>query len=235
MFLDKLLKVKKLLYPTGRAWRLFENNTLGEIHKAIAKTENKFWKDALSIKDSLLADNFNFTAEDAERWERRLGLPTNTNLSLQQRKLFIRRKFNHPGDIPGRQHPLYIQQQIQDAGFTNLYVHKNKFNGVAKSPQKVVGTVHGSSVHGGSVHGAGFGEVVIDYLDPVIDENRYFDYIYSKPSGFNFEPFYRKTFFIADQNLNYATIDSAKRRELRALILKLMPANMICFLITKYQ
>lgn len=235
MYKRLLLQATKLLYPTGKAFKLFDNNNIGKLHKALAESENRVLNDIFSTYDEVLPDNFNFTSEVASQWERRLGLTVNPNITLQQRKLAIKRKMNHPGDIPGRQNIRYIEQQIQDAGFTNLYVHKNKFNGVARSPREILGSRHGNSVHGGTSHGGYFGEVVIDYLEPKIDEQRYFDYIWSKPSGFDLEPFYRMTFFIADSNLDFATVDANRRRELRALILKLMPANMICFLITKYS
>jgi uncharacterized protein YmfQ (DUF2313 family) len=235
MFLQKLLKLAKLLLPTGRAWRLFENNVHGSIQKGLALSNNRFIEDAMGLLDGILPDNFNFTTNDAEKWEARLGLPINPNVTLQDRKLAIQRKLNHPGDTPGRHSRLFFQQQLQDAGFTNLVVTQNKFNGVAKAPEEMIGTKHGDAVHGDAVHGGYLGGVVIDYLEPSIDEQRYLDYIYAQPSNKDLEPFYRKTFFISAENLEYATVDANRRRELRGLILRLMPASMICFLIVKYQ
>lgn len=234
MFKEQLLKLTKHLYPDGRAFRLYDNNVIGQLHKALMQSENRFLNDLKGIYDSILPDNFNFTTEDAEDWERRLGLPTNPNLTLQQRKLAIKRKLNHPGDILGRQSIEFIQYSIQQV-FPSLYVHQNNFSGVAKAPYEVAGTMHSTSTEHGSVtHGNAIGDVIIDYLEPNIDEDRYFDYVYSTGSTVNLENFYRFTFFVADKNLEFVDIPANQQRQLRQIILNVIPANMICFAFVNY-
>jgi hypothetical protein len=124
MFESRFLLLTKQLYPRGRAWKLFNNSWFERLHKGLAVSESRAYGDAVAILNSILPDNDNFTAEDATDWERRLGLINNPLVDLADRKLAIIRKMNHPGTIKARQHYLYIQGQLQAAGF-DVYVYEN--------------------------------------------------------------------------------------------------------------
>ncbi len=121
-----MIKLTKRLYPSGRAFRIVSGSTKEKLHSALAESENQAYTDALGVLDSILPDNPNFTTEDATDWERRLGLITNQFVPLSDRMLAIKRKMNHPGTIPARQHYKYIEGQLQAAGF-NVIVTENRF------------------------------------------------------------------------------------------------------------
>lgn len=229
---DKILSLTKQLYPTGRAFRMFFGSELSKLHDGLAVSEAKAYDDAMSILDSALPDNDNFTADDATDWERRLGLITNDLVPLADRKLAIIRKMNHPGTIPARQHYLYIEGQLQAAGF-NVYVYENIFPGypsgyVTKTPEEVSGgpgivIQHGDIQHGDAQHGGYFFEKVVNSIDVDLD------------IVFNVGPDLRNTFFIGGSPLGtYANVDVNRKDEFRQLILKLKPAHLVAFLFVNY-
>jgi len=121
---DKILNLTKQLYSTGRAVRIFFQSILEKLHIGLGASEARAYQDAVSILDSALPDNSNFAVDDATAWEGRLGLITNNAVSLSNRILAIKRKMNHPGTIKARQNYLYVQGQLQAAGF-NVYVFEN--------------------------------------------------------------------------------------------------------------
>jgi len=126
MFKERILNLTKRLYPKGRAFRIPYGSTIEKVHKGLSISENDAFSSAVSLLDSILPDNDNFSSEDASNWERRLGLIVNEFVSLEDRKAAIKRKMNHPGTIKARQNYLYLQGQLQDAGF-DVYVHENRF------------------------------------------------------------------------------------------------------------
>ncbi len=125
-FSQAILDLTRRLYPSGRAFRIPFGGVLEKVHKALAVGENAAYTDAISILDGILPDNPNFTAEDAEDWERRLGLIINNSVALEDRKAAIARKMNHPGQIKARQHYLYLERELRAANF-DVYVHENRF------------------------------------------------------------------------------------------------------------
>lgn len=228
MFNDILLKLTKSLYPKGRGFRIPVGLDIEKYHKALAVSEDIAYTDALSILDSILPDNDNFTVEDAENWERRLGLITNDFVLLADRKISILRKIRHPGTIPARQHYLYIEGQLQAAGF-DVYVHENRFfelgMWITKTPAEILGAgLSGSSTHSDLVqhgqvqHGGAFDEKIANSVDPAID------------STFNIGANFRSTFFIGGEILGtFASIDAPRLTEFRQLVLKLKPVQSVAF------
>ena len=124
IFVDSIKKLVRQLLPTGRAFSM--KNDGGKLINATAEGQTKLHNDILSTLDSILPDNDNFTADDANDWEVRLGMIVNPDLSLEIRKKAIIRKMNHPGSIPARQSADYLENQIHAAGFSDgVYVHEN--------------------------------------------------------------------------------------------------------------
>ena len=150
MFKELLLKLTRRLYPTGRAFRIIPGSVKEKIHSALAEIENDSFSDSLAVLNSILPDNNDFTSEDATDWERRLGLISNPFVLLSDRKLAIKRKMNHPGTIPARQHYKYIEGQLQAAGF-NVIVTENRFPTSSTVPEQMgvsemgVGTMSGEA------------------------------------------------------------------------------------------
>jgi hypothetical protein len=126
MLSQTILNLTKRFYPKGRAFRIPVGSLLESFHVGLAVSEAKAYSDAVSILDSIIPDNDNFTEEDATTWERRLGLITNDTVPLADRKLAIIRKMNHPGTIKARQHYLYLERELRAVGF-NVRVTENRF------------------------------------------------------------------------------------------------------------
>lgn len=230
---DKILTLTKNLYPTGRAWSMPAGSVLEKLHKALALSEERTWLDAVSILDSALPDNPNFTSQDASDWERRLGMITNLAVPLADRKLAIIRKMNHPGTIPARQNYLYLEGQLQAAGFA-VYVFRNVFSDgmggyITKNPLTISGGVgrinfqHGQRQHGQFHHGSAYDNIIANHIDE--DRDRLFNI------GSNL----RSTFFIGGGYLGtFANVDANRKDEFRQLILRLKPVQEIGFLLINY-
>jgi len=220
------------LFPTGRAFKQPVNGWMSGLVSALSLSENRAYTDALSILYAILPDNNNFTAEDATDWERRLGLITNEAVPLADRKQAIQRKMNHPGDIRARQHFLYVEGQLQAAGF-DVYVYENRFSDgmggyYTQSPFDIIGggtleLQHGDAQHGDAQHGGSFSNIVANYIDEDLD------------SAFYISPDLRSTFFIGGTPLGtYANVSAARKDEFRQLILKLKPAQTVAYLFINY-
>lgn len=229
---EKILELTSKLYPTGRAFKLPVDGPLSKLHSALAESESDAFDDAVSILNSALPDNDQFTTDDATDWERRLGLITNDAVSLANRKLAIIRKMNHPGTIPARQHYLYLQGQLQAAGF-DVYVFENRFPDgfggyVTQTPQAVTGGAgseiqHGDIQHGDSQHGTQIFDLVVNSIDADIDK------------FFNIGGNLRSTFFIGGNPLGtFANVDADREVEFRQLILKIKPVQTVAYLFINY-
>lgn len=222
-----LLTLTKRFYPKGRALRIPSNSFLEKQHKGLNISESLALNSAISVLDSILPDNDNFTILDAEIWEKRLGLITNNLTTLSDRKLAIKRKLNHPSDIKSRQHYLFLERELQAAGF-NVYIHENNFSGVTKTPSGVVATpqnaVHRTGFkHGQFNHGGTFSEKIVNSIYNSVD------------SVFDIGSDYRSTFFIGGQTVgDFANVDTNRILEFRQLILKIKPAQTVGYLFINY-
>lgn len=126
MFNARILKLTKRLYPKGRAFLIPVNGIIEKLHKGLAISEDIAYTSALSVLNSILPDNDDFTLDDAVDWQRRLGLIDNPLTSLYDKKLAIKRKYSHPGDIKARGHYLNLERELRSAGF-NVRVTENRY------------------------------------------------------------------------------------------------------------
>ena len=249
----QLLALTKQLLPKGRAFLMNENSLKERVERALILSEERFVLASLSVLDSILPDNDNFTVYDAELWEQRLGLITNPLVSLADRKAAIIRKMNHPGDVLARQSADYIQGQLQLAGF-DVYVHEN-LNG--QTPQSLLilplelGEMGGDAVEMGEIE---MGDAESYYPDlftfnemgefemgefemgEIIYNNMCVNFIDEvSDSSFSIGSNYLCTFVIGGQNLGeFADIDVNRKNEFRQLILKLKPAQTVAYLFINY-
>jgi hypothetical protein len=231
-YFDTILQLTKQLYPTGRAFKMPGKGFSEKLHQALVASEARAYSDALSILDSALPDNENFSERDASDWERRYGLISNPAVLLEKRTQAIRRKMAHPGNIRARQSQLYIEGQLRAAGF-DVYVFENMFpdgNGgyITKHPLTLIGVSgglnvqHGDIQHGDSQHGSIYGNVIVNYIDEELD--RLFNIVDL-----------RGTFFIGGNPLGtFASVELSRKAEFRQLILKLKPAHLAGFLFVNY-
>jgi uncharacterized protein YmfQ (DUF2313 family) len=219
------------LLPQGIAFKAPTGGWFDTLIRAMSIRFNMAYRDSLATLDAILPDNDNFTTEDATDWERRLGMIPST-APLADRKEAIRRKMNHPGTIPARQHYLYVQGQLQAAGF-DVYVYENRFDDgmgglETRTPQFISGVgsqqnQHGQFQHGQRQHGGGWGDKVVNSLDVATDYN------------FNVGNNLRSTFFIGGSPIGtFANIPANRRVEFRQLILRLKPTQTVAYLLTNY-
>lgn len=232
-------KIKSLtaqLFPRGRAFRIPRGGVKDKLIDGINETEASTYNDALAILDVILPDNDNFDEQDAARWEDFLGLITNDAVPLEDRKLAIIRKMNHPGTIRARQNWLYLEQQLQAAGF-DVYVYENIFypGPVTMSPTDIMGNIESGLWDYGSV--PEYGEV--EYGDPdggSAWEDCVANYIdETKDAWFDVGDNFRNTFFIAGPYIDqFADVQEERKNEFRQLILKLKPQQTIAYLFVNY-
>lgn len=227
---DKLTSLTKQLYPTGRAWKLPFDGVLDRLHKALYISEEQAYNDATSILNCILPDNANFTVQDANDWEIRLGLVPNNFISLDDRKLAIARKLNQPGIAPAKSNWRYLQKQLRDAGF-DVYVHENIFlpGPVTKTPFELTGDAsfmsalqYGDGQYGDFQYGGKFTKFVANHISETLD------WQYNLTN-------LRKTFFIGGVNVgDFANVDVTRKDEFRQLILTIKPVHTVGFLLINY-
>ena len=199
-----------------------------KLHEGLILSEERLYNDAISILDSILPDNNNFTEDDATAWERRLGLIISLDVPLSDRKRAIARKMQHPGTQKPRQHFLYVQEELRKAGF-DVYVYENRFPDGSggyetKTPQEVaispIGfeAQHGQFQHGQLQHGAVLVEKIVNSIDSFVD------------APFDVGDNLKSTFFISSSTLGVnAIILESRMLEFRQLVLKLKPVQTVCF------
>lgn len=232
--LDKIISLTRSLLPTGRAFKAPFGGAADTLYQALARSESRAYDDAVSILNSILPDNDQFTEEDASQWETRLGLISNPSVSLADRKLAILRKINHPGTIPARQHYLYLEKQLQDAGF-DVYVHENRFPDypdgyITKTPvdfslttYPTVDQQYGTSQYGDFQYGGTYGNKIVNSINQRSDD------------PFDLGSNLKSTFFIGGQTPgDYADVDAEREPEFRQLILRVKPVQCAGFLLINY-
>jgi hypothetical protein len=255
--LYKLIKLTKQLYPKGRAFKLPENGWFYRLHKGLAESESRLYNDALSVLDSILPDNPNFTEQNATDWERRLGLINGTGLPLQDRKDAIRRKMNHPGNVMPRENWMFLEAQLQLAGF-DVWIHENRVlvntTIQAVPPVFVVPQVgygnHGEFNHGENEHGDNFSYYAqfltyANHGEFNHGEMEHGGYLWNQQvvnfipeildANFNPGLSYRATFFVGGEIFGtFADVPTARKNEFRQLILKLKEVNTVAYLLINY-
>lgn len=235
-FTEVILSLTKKLYPTGRAFKMAQGSNLERLHLGLLMSEDRAFNDALSVLHSILPDNAFFTADDATDWERRLGMISNPLVDLEDRKLAIARKLSYPGVQPAHGHYLYLQDQLQKAGF-DVYVYENRFPNYpddgtyyTQTPFEVSLDLtildevqHGDIQHGDSQHGYRYNNVIANHIDEELDKD------------FDVGSSWRSTFFIGGNPLGTnAFVPLIRKDEFRELILKVKQVQDIGFLFITY-
>jgi len=226
-----ILKITEQLYPTGRAFRMYPDSYRYGLHSALGISEAKAYDDAASILDSLIPDNDKFTVDDASDWERRLEINASSSTSLSDRKKAILRKMAAPGINPAKGHYLYLESQLQAAGFP-VYVHENLFpiypnTFENQAPNLHYGTsnlidlLHGNQQHGG-IESPYWNNLVVNSIDQNQDNS--FD-----TGGL------QCTFFIGGASLgSYANVPLSRKTEFRQLILALKQVQAVGLLFINF-
>lgn len=203
------------------------------VHEAMAIVQTRAWQDALSILDSMVADNPNFTIDDCHVWYERLGIYDSGTVARLDMMAGINQKFNYPGGkIYGRSYFGFIQDCLQLAGF-NVFVYENRFDDgmggfITKTPEEILGTIPGGfeyddEEYGDLIYGSTFSSKIVDYLEPELD------------AVFAIGGNYRSTYFIAGSTITtFAEVPVSREIEFRQLVLTLQPKQMCAFTFINY-
>ena len=116
-----ILKLTKQLFPTGRAFRIPSGGTFEKLLEGIALSEQRLVDTTLGLLNRIMADNIYFSLEDCADWEKRFAMGDNSAMYFDDRKSLIYRKYRYPGNVITRSSLLYIQHELQNAGF-NVYL-----------------------------------------------------------------------------------------------------------------
>ena len=209
---DDILKLTKQLLPTGRAWKLPYSGTFYKFMYALGKSEQRAYVFALSTLSRILPDNENFTEDDATEWERRLAIsPGSGYVPLETRKSTIERKYQFPGSYLNRQNYLYIEAQLQLAGFNVTVTENDTALATGTDILHKSTTLHGTS----TVHGRS------NLYDNVIANS------INHGELFNIST-YKGVFYID------GSIPANSIRTFRQLVLTLKPANTVAILRLTY-
>jgi hypothetical protein len=229
-YVDRIMYLTNSLYPTGRAFKNVVGGWREALHKGLSKSEDRAYNDALSLFDSTIPDNDDFTADDATAWESRLGIVT-SNTDLETRKMAIRQKMAFPSQAKARGNYRFVEKQLRDAGF-DVYVHENRFDDgmggyVTNDPITLSGfsseNQYGDAEYGESDYGPYFSNIVANFLDEDKDNN------------FNIGGNLRSTFFIGANPIGTsADIPLERKTEFRQMILRLKPVQTVAFLFINY-
>jgi len=231
---DQLKALSKQLLPTGRAFWAKVGGDFDKLISALNASDVQLYNDSVSTINSAIPDNDQFSEDDATAWEIRLGMITNPAVPLADRKSAIIRKMNHPGTQKARQNYLYIQGQLQKAGFS-VYVYENIFpDGMGgyttKSPDVFsllpfprADVQYGQPQFGDFQYGGGYSNKVVNSI------------LQSADDAFDLGSDLKATFFIGGNPAGtWANVDKNREQEFRQLILKLKPTQTAAFLLINY-
>jgi hypothetical protein len=230
--LEKIYRLSRKLWPTGRAFRVPFGGTLDKITRVLVLKEFTAVNGSKSILNSILADNDNFNSDDATDWNIRLGMIVNASLDIEVRRSAIIRKYNHPGNIKARQNYRYLERELRLAGF-DVYVHENRFDdgmyGLETRSPAVVSSTTGVQNQLGMYQ---LGQQQLGYNWTYLVANKITQI---GDIGFDVGSKKRRTFFIGGETVgSFANVDANREKEFRELILKIKPVQTIGFLFINY-
>lgn len=231
---QKIANLTRQLYPTGRAFKIPSGGNFDKLHRSLNSVYETAVTDGVDLFNSILPDNDGFTAEDATDWERRLGLIYSPTVSLSNRKAAIIQKLNYPGVNPAKGHYLYVESQLQLAGF-NVYVYENRFPvypsgyetmspvDITGDPNLLFEIQHGMIQHGEGQTGSLYKYKVANHIDE------------SKDLLFSVGANLKSTFFIGGSPIGTnADVPSSQKDQFRQLILRLKHVQTVAFLFINY-
>ncbi len=249
--LDKIKILSQQSYPKGRAFQYPENGNVDKMHSGLAISEADAFNECLSVLDSVLPDNANFTIDDASRWEQFYGLISNGSVSLADRKSAIIRKMNHPGQYPARQSIDFLEQSLRLAGF-DVYCYQNLDE---QTPEEILGISLDENEMGDVEMGdiemnsvftyysdlfadSEMGDVEMGGIEmnDIVFTNKVVNNIDEIPDEFfNYGDNLRHTFIVGGTPFGtFADVDSNRRNELRQTILRIKPVESVGFLLINY-
>lgn len=220
---DDIVKLKKQLLPTGRAFNVPSGSVFEKLLLGLADGESEAFNNAMSLLDVIIPDNDNFTVEDAVRWERVLSISGSSDDSLDNRKAAIYRKMQFPSNAKGRQHKNYLEGQLRAANFDVTIYEYSDVKDFFSSKVHSLNTIHSfSTTHGGGLNIPFFSEIVANYIEKDMET----------PIDLTLENL-RNVFWIAGDTFDeFPNIAPYRIEEFRQIILTVKPLHTVAFLRT---
>lgn len=217
-----ILKLKKQLLPTGRAFKVAENSNFEKLLLGLGESESDAFNDAIGQLNSIIPDNNSFTLADTLKWEETLGISSNELDSLTNRKAAILRKMQFPANVLGRQHKNYLEGQLKAANFNcKVYEYSDVKNNFASTVHKSTTTHSFTTIHGGWKIPA-FTGTISNYIEPELEPEII-------PTIENL----RSIFWIAGNTFDeYFNIPPYRVEEFRHIVLTIKPLHTVALLRT---
>jgi len=195
-----------------------------------------------NFADDVYGDLFPQTTREIDAWELQWNLPFNSALTEQQRRDRIANAWSSLGG----QSPKYIQDTIQGAGFTNVFIHEwwelpVVGSPVARNPNLILAGDEDLLVNiitfTEKDYITGLGEAVmecgeVDALCGQYTQFLFTEIIYEIPSNPALYPYF---LYFGDATFsNRTTVPLARKAEFRELLLKICPAQQWLGLLIDY-
>jgi hypothetical protein len=215
-----ILKLKKQLLPTGRAFNVPSGGNFEKLLLGLADQESEAYNAAIGLLNCIIPDNEDFSQDDAIRWEKVLSISASEDDSLVNRKAAIYRKMQFPGGVKGRQHKNYLEGQLRAANFNvKIYEYgdvKNFFANTVHSSD----TLHSSiTVHGGW-NIPSYTGIIANHIDEDMETD--------VPATLDN---LRNIFWIAGDSFSeFVTIPPYRMEEFRHIVLTIKPLHTVAFL-----
>lgn len=229
--IEKLLKLTRRLFPTGRAFRIPSGSDLEALFRALAESERDAFEAATDdVLNSILPDNDQFQDEAADAWERRLAITPNELNPIETRRAIIQRKYSQPfTQNRAKLSRQRIESALQSVGF-NVQVYNNLNGDVPTDVANLTTLKHAATtIHGSTTaHGAPLGITKIaNHVREEDDE----DFVIAD---------FKQTFFIGGpldggNQITFATIDLDRKEEFRELVCILKPKHAVALTFINFE
>jgi uncharacterized protein YmfQ (DUF2313 family) len=218
---EKILKLSKQLLPTGRAFSCPEDSNFEKLFLSLSEVQADALDSISGILDKILPDNENFTASDAARLEKILGVSSGITDTLEERKQALLRKVAFPRNVKGRQHKSWLQQQLREAGFNVTIYEYSDFKDLVSSVSHGDDTQHSYDVRHGGLQMPLYTGYVMNCANQ--DEEKEFSVTLESV---------RRCFYISGDNFSFIPITSDRFTEFRNIIMKTKPIMTVALLRT---
>jgi hypothetical protein len=246
-FTDMMFSAIQGLYPTGETYKMREGMVKTNLHYAISDFFSRFYAKISTVSARIVPDSADFDLDAIEDREKFYGLVPNVS-SLDERREAIYQIESYPnGTIPYLS-ANYITKRLQDAGF-DVYIVPNRLEypsilGVRVGNFRVGGAKIGGIVPRprrfySSEPPAGWNTIIANSIKPEIDAVFFDSQGGTRVGGFKvgtavvggLSPKKPRELQLRATALIYSNtpINAARYTELRRLVLKLKPPQVVVF------
>lgn len=246
-FTDMLFSAIQGLYPTGETYKLREGMVKTNFHLAISDFFSRFYAKIATVSARIVPDSPDFDLDSIEDREKFYGIVPN-GASVDERREAIYQIESYPNGTVPYLSAAYITKRLQDAGF-DVYIVPNRLEYPAVNEACFGGFNFGGSNFGGEVPRArrfyspeppaGWNTIIANSIKPEIDAVFFQAQGGTRFGSFNFGgamfggtvPEKPREIQLRATALLYSNtpINAARYTELRRLVLKLKPPQVVVF------